>query len=134
MSKSETTKEIFNIESEHKRLTENQTVENTTEKGRKTSIHTPINKIRSVTRLAGGPMRGEQEAIDTSQYNPTDSPSVTQFTNKLNDSVPNQSDYRAKHEEEGEESQTEREGETELEELTEVEGQCKLLLSFSIEL
>ncbi|CAG2114299.1 unnamed protein product, partial [Medioppia subpectinata] len=102
-SKTEATKEnIFNIESEHKRLTESdineESVDESVDNTRKTSIKSPMTKVQSITRLSGGG-RGSVHEINGNQYNPTDSPSVSKFTDKLNDSVPNQPQYKAKHEE-----------------------------------
>ena len=99
MTKSETTRDnIFNVESEHKRLVENEI----TEKGRKTSIKSPITKVQTVTRLAGS-MRSHDTIQDSNLYDPTESPTVSQFTDRLSASVPNQPEYRAKHEDQDEE-------------------------------
>lgn len=94
VTKSETTKDnIFNIESEHKRL-----VESESETGRKTSIKSPITKVQTVTRLSSS-MRSHDTNADHNHYDPTESPTVSQFTNRLSASVPNQPEYVAKHEE-----------------------------------
>ena len=104
VNKSQTKDNIFNIESEHKRLTQSESLESPVQKNRKTSIKSPMNKVRTVTRLANS-VRGNEASVDSNNYNPTDSPSVSQFTNQLNDSVPNQSQYKAKDEDQEEDEE-----------------------------